>query len=92
MRNRFVSRIIAALKRDMLLTEERVAALLLTWCPYVTATEKTWRMYAHILSTWLDLTDLALYEPKLRTLSYYEPAAELRKRDVRIRVAGDKFI
>ena len=85
-RNRLVSRIIASLKLETSLPEERVARLLESWCPYVSATPKTWRMYAHILSTWLDLADLALYEPKTKMLSYYAPAptAELRKRDVHI--------
>lgn len=50
-RNRFVSRIIATLKRETSITEEQVARLLEDWCPYVSATPKTWRMYAHILAT-----------------------------------------
>jgi hypothetical protein len=83
-RNRFVSGVIATLKKVPSLSEERVAKLLETWCPYVSATPKTWRMYAHILATWLDLADLALYEPKAKMLSYYAPAEELRKRDVLI--------
>jgi hypothetical protein len=85
-RNRFVSRIIASLKLETSILEERVARLLENWCPYVSATPKTWRMYAHILSTWLDLADLALYDHKTKLLSYYAPSptAELRKRDVHI--------
>ncbi len=85
-RNRFVSRVMASLKIENALTEDRVANLLETWCPYISAASKTWRMYARILSTWLDLADLALYDPKGKMLSYYAPSptAELRKRDVQI--------
>jgi hypothetical protein len=93
-RNRFVSQITASLKLDLSLSEGHVAQLLESWCPYVSAAPKTWQMYAHILAAWLDLADLASYDPKTKTLSYLAPSptAELRKRDVLIprrRRAGD---
>lgn len=90
-RNRLVSRLNAHLKTNTELSEDTVAVMLTRWCPYVDATQATWRSYAHILSSWMDISDVCIYETRSRKLIYYEPGTELRKRDVIIptrRAAG----
>jgi hypothetical protein len=89
--NRLVSRLIGDLKTEGSLKLVDVGCRLALWCPYVTATSDTWRMYARILATWMDLADLATFDGRTGTLLYYEPSTELRQRDLsfsRGRAAG----
>jgi hypothetical protein len=81
--NRLVSRLLGDLKTDESLTLIAIGQRLANWCPYVSATPDTWKMYARILATWMDLADLATFNGRDGTLSYYEPSTELRERDVR---------
>jgi hypothetical protein len=88
--NRLVSRLNADLKTEGSLEVGEIARRLSVWCPYVTATTQTWQTYAHLLAAWLDFADLATY--KSGTLSYYEPATELRQRDLNFRRVRRKEI
>ena len=81
--NRLVSGIISVLKSEETRHLNDIAQLLSQWCPYVTATADTWRMYARVFATWMDLTDLATFDVRKSTLSYYEASTELRQRDLR---------
>lgn len=80
--NRLVYRLIAELKAENSLSLVGIGLRLAQWCPYVTATSDTWRMYARILATWMDLADLATFNGRTSTLLYYEPSTELRVRDL----------
>ena len=80
--NRLVSRILTDLKSERTMGLSDVGTRLSSWCPYVLATPKTWRMYARVLAAWLDLADLATYSSRSGTLSYYESSIQFRERDL----------
>lgn len=82
--NRLVSRIIHELRTENSLGLDEIGRRLSSWCPYVTATEPTWREYARILASWMDVADLATYDSSKTTLIYYEPSTELRARDLQM--------
>jgi hypothetical protein len=82
--NRLVSRIIHELRTENSLDLEEIGERLSGWCPYVTATDPTWREYARILASWMDVADLATYDTSKTTLIYYEPSTELRARDLQL--------
>jgi hypothetical protein len=88
--NRLISRLILSLKAEGSLNLNEVATRLSQWCPYVTAAPNTWRTYARLVAAWMDLADLATY--KANMLSYYEPATELRQRDLKFKRVGRKGI
>jgi hypothetical protein len=83
-RNRVVSRILETLERESAMTVEELSHSLCVWCPYVSATEATWNMYAVNLANWLDLSDLAVYERREKSLSYLKPDMQLRERDISV--------
>ncbi len=81
-RNRLVSRLIETLQVEGTLSTFEVAALLAEWCPYTSAADQTWHMYARIFAGWIDFTDLAIYNSSRRVLTSYLPGAEVRKRNL----------
>lgn len=82
--NRLVSSIVQILRTEGPLRLDELSQHLAGWCPYVSATPKTWEMYSRILAKWMDLADLGMYDPHDRLLSYYDPGAELRQRDIKL--------
>jgi hypothetical protein len=79
--NRLVSRLLEALEAHEFLSTQYVAHLLKTWCPYISATDRTWHIYARIFADWMDFAGLATYDSNAGVLADYSPGAEVRKRD-----------
>jgi hypothetical protein len=78
--NRLVSEITKALAGETFLTLEDISGIIASSCPYIVATDETWRIYARIFAVWMDAADLAIFEPKENTLAVYEPSTEVRER------------
>jgi phage tail protein X len=79
-RNRLVSHLLEQLASRGTLPTDEVPELLARWCPYITASEDTWRMYSRILIGWVDFADLAMLLPKEGRLVPYTPGTEVRER------------
>ncbi len=82
--NRLVWRLIKALESGKSLNLEEMANLLSEWCPYISATKQTWRIYARIFADWMDTTDLGTFDSREGTLILYTPGKELRERKLRL--------
>lgn len=78
--NRLVSRLGETLKVNRTLTLRETAGLIANWCPYVSATSHTWEVYARIFAIWMDTADLALFDERDGTLSYYQLGTQVRER------------
>ncbi|MDO9580571.1 MAG: AAA-associated domain-containing protein, partial [Bacteroidales bacterium] len=79
-RNRLVWQLMETLEADASLTMDEVSNLLAKWCPYISATEQTWRTYARIFADWMDTADLAIFDSKDGVLTLYTPGTEVRDR------------
>ncbi|HEX7575510.1 MAG TPA: hypothetical protein VF360_03960 [Candidatus Methanoperedens sp.] len=77
-----VSLIIDELKVEGSVTIGELSSLLVKWCPYISATDKTWQIYARVFAGWIDFADLAIFESKEGTITNYMPGNEVRKRDL----------
>lgn len=64
LRNRIISQLIDMLEVGRSLPTHQVAALLRDLCPYISASEKTWRNYARTFMDWLDVAGLASYDTR----------------------------
>jgi Restriction endonuclease len=84
LRNRLTSRIVTTLKESGSLHMREIGKLLSMWCPYISANDETWQMYASVASSWLDFADLGLYSSQQKSISYLRPGTEIRKRGVLI--------
>jgi len=62
------------------LNTDDIACLLSEWCPYISATNKTWLTYARTFIAWIDFTDLAISDNRAGKLSRYTLGAEVRVR------------
>jgi len=80
LRNRVVQRIAKGLEADGDLTTDQLAELLKSSCPYISATDKTWKHYARIFANWLDFADLAILHGQSGVLTQYVPGREIRER------------
>lgn len=80
--NRLVSLIIDELKVEGSVTIDELSSLLAKWCPYISATDQTWKIYARVFAGWIDFADLAIFESKEGTITNYMPGNEVRKRDL----------
>ena len=81
-RNRLVWGFSEELKKKAVLDIDQMSKLLKEWCPYISATEKTWSTYARIFVGCIDAADLAIWDNRNRVLRRYEPATEIRERDL----------
>lgn len=81
-RNRLVSRLLAALEVEHALTIEQVGTLLRDNCPYISAAQNTWHLYARTFGGWMDVADLATYNNGAGTIEHYSPATTLRQRQI----------
>jgi DNA-binding MarR family transcriptional regulator len=79
-RNRLVWELMDTLEANTSLTIDEVSNLLAKWCPYISATEQTWRTYARIFADWMDRANLAIFDTKDGTLTPYIPGTEVRDR------------
>ena len=81
-RNRLVSQILQSLEMERSLTLGGVAKLLVERCPYISASESTWNLYARGFAEWMDTADLATYNKREATIEHYSPGTELRERNL----------
>lgn len=81
-RNRLIWGILKDLEEKRKLTLEQIAELLEKFCPYISASEKTWNTYGRSLAKWMDIADLAIYNIKKGILSWYT-LGETEVRDFR---------
>jgi len=88
-RNRLVSNLLTELNRVESFQLKKAANILEDSCPYIKASQKTWTTYARIICSWLDLSDLAIYEHSERALMRYVPSKQVRERRyLRVRHRG----
>jgi len=58
-RNILVARLVEILNQEGEIAIARAAYLLQTWCPYISASPKTWQTYARIFAGWMKAAGLA---------------------------------
>ena len=80
--NRQVKWLLKTLEQKNVLAIDSVAKLLETWCVYISKTRHGWINYARILAEWMDIADLALFDKKNRRLIRFDPATEIRERQL----------
>jgi hypothetical protein len=81
-KNRLVSEILKALKDNHSLKMVDISRRLESLSPYVKMTGLAWLKHARLLAEWLDAADLALLNKKDKTLIYFDPAKDIRERDL----------
>jgi len=81
-RNRLSARLIERLQAKGSLTLEEVGKELAAWCPYISASAKTWRFYARVFADWLDFADLGTFTSNSALLTEYVPGSEVRRRNL----------
>jgi hypothetical protein len=84
LRNRLMSMIMGALETEITLFVDEVASILAESCPYVSAVQKTWDLYARRFCDWLDFSNLAIYDGRNNTLERYSPGTAVREREIRL--------
>jgi hypothetical protein len=80
--NRLVSKILKNLKNSHALTMVEIASLLETSSPSINIKKHTWLTHAQMLGQWLDAADLALLDKRNKKVIYFDPASEIRERDL----------
>ncbi|MGD8448697.1 MAG: hypothetical protein PVF36_05650 [Desulfobacterales bacterium] len=80
--NRQAKRLLKILEQKNALAVNSVAKLLEKWCDYIYKTRQGWLNYARILSQWMDIADLAILDKKNRKLIHFDPATEIRERQL----------
>lgn len=81
-RNRLVSQILETLEVEGVLTLASVSNLLVELCPYISASDSTWRFYARVFAEWMDTADLATHNKRESTIEHYSPGTQLRERNL----------
>ena len=81
-RNRLVSHILEMLEVDGSLSIDKVSTLLAERCPYISASDSTWKLYARTFAEWMDTADLATHNKKEASLEFYSPGTQLRDRNL----------
>ncbi|MBE7511456.1 MAG: restriction endonuclease [Anaerolineales bacterium] len=72
-RNRLILRYIQHLEVHNILDINLASRLLRKWCPYISASSKTWQTYARIFAGWMKATGLADFDNKQGRLVWQEP-------------------
>lgn len=80
--NRLVSEILKVLKDNHRLKMVDISRRLESLSPFIKMTRLAWLKHARILAEWLDAADLALLNKKDKTLIYFDPATDIRERDL----------
>ena len=80
--NRLVSEILKALKDNHRLKMVDISSRLESLSPFIKMTKLAWLKHARILAEWLDAADLALLNKNDQTLIYFDPATDIRERDL----------
>ena len=81
-RNRLISKMLAQLENEGTLTIEQVVGLLQSECPYISANQATWNLYARVFGGWMQIADLATYDKKSAQIEYYSPGNVLRQSNI----------
>jgi hypothetical protein len=81
-KNRFVSEILKALNDNQRLKMVDISSRLESLSPFIKMTRLAWLKHARILAEWLDAADLALLNKKDKTLTCFDPATDIRERDL----------
>jgi hypothetical protein len=81
-KNRLVSDILKALKDNHRLKMVDISSRLESLFPFIKMTKLAWLKHARILAEWLDAADLALLNKKDKTLIYFDPATDIRMRNL----------
>jgi hypothetical protein len=81
-KNHLVSEILKALKDNRKLKMVEISSRLESLLPFIQMTGPAWLKHAHILGEWLDAADLALLNKKDKTLVYFDPATDIRVRNL----------
>lgn len=80
--NHMISEILKALKDNHALTMGDISTLLETLSPSMKMKKRAWLTHAQVLGQWLDSADLALSDKNDKKLAYFDPASEIRERDL----------
>ena len=81
-KNRLVSEILKALKDNHRLKMVDISSRLESLFPFIKMTRLAWLKHARILAEWLDAADLAVLNKKDKTLIYFDPATDIRVRNI----------
>lgn len=82
-RNRLIGLLIKEIEINKELSIKNIASLLSEWCPYISATKKTWLTYARRFAGWMDFFDIVIYDYKFGNLTIYTIGKEVRERNFR---------
>jgi len=81
-KNRLASEILKALNDNHRLKAVDISSRLESLFPFIKMTELAWLKHTRILAEWLDAADLALLNKKDKTIIYFDPATDIRERDL----------
>ena len=77
-RNRGVYNVLKALREKGEMSLRDLSFVLKDEFPYITAVDKTWETYARVLATWLDVSDLAVFDPNTTKVIEYKIGSQIR--------------
>lgn len=80
--NRLSAQVLQHLSARGPLTVVDISGILKELCPYVSASDKTWRHYSLAMMDWLDFAELSLYDNKNGIIVEYVPGKQLRERNL----------
>lgn len=78
-RNRCVHHVLRVLGDEGEIDLSKLSEILKLEFPYISAVQRTWETYARILATWLDVSDLAIFDKATSKLLKHEAGAQLRE-------------
>ncbi len=81
-RNRCVHHVLRVLRDQGEVTLSQLAEILRVEFPYISAVERTWQTYARVLASWLDVSDLAIFDTDATKLLRHEAGAQIRERSL----------
>jgi len=81
-RNRCVHNVLKILKEKGEINIEELAVILKYEFPYISAVKKTWETYARVLATWLDFSDLSVFDQNNYKISEYKVGSQIRDRSL----------
>jgi len=82
MRNRIIVNILGLLDTSGRYHVNDLAGELKTWCPYISAADETWRVYARTLFDWIDFAEIAIFSRKTGFLLHKRLGIKVDERDL----------
>lgn len=79
-RNQVVKIIVDELNDKNFLSLSDIVDIIKKSFGYISANLKTWFTYSKVLMYWLDVSDIAIFDPNTKTLLNYKPGSEIRER------------